>query len=252
MSTQKSIHITTGFNYLIAGFMMLGRPGLRRYVLVPLLINIVLFAGLILLGGHWFGELTHWIESLLPSWLRWLGWLLWIVFVLAASLILVYTFTLIANLIAAPFNGLLAEKVEQIMTGHTQKSLGLWHGVVRETPRAISRQLRYIAYYLIRAILALVLFFIPLVQLIAGPAWFVFNAWMLGIQYLDYPMDNHKIDFSDMREKIEQQRLLNFNFGVAVLLATMIPVINFFVMPAAVIAAELIYLDHFAEATADK
>ena len=46
-----------------------------------------------------------WLLQRLPGWLAWLEWLMWPIFALAVVLLLFYTFTMIANIIGAPFAG---------------------------------------------------------------------------------------------------------------------------------------------------
>ncbi len=234
-----------GFHYFLAGIGDLTQKGLRRYVVLPILANAIVFAVLIYVGIHWFGLLIHWVESLLPTWLHWLNVLLWIIFALSAIIIMAYTFTLIANLIATPFNGLLAEKAEMFERGTLHQNNDPWYAFIKDIPRDLKRQLQFIFYYLPRAILGLILFFIPLVQTIAAPLWFMFNAWMMSIQYMDYPMDNHRIEFKKMRQKLLEKRAVNFGFGCAVLLFTMVPVLNFIAMPAAVIGATKLWVKEY-------
>ena len=116
---------------------------------------------------------------------------------------------------------------------------------IKDIPRMLKRQWRFLMYYIPKAILCLVLFFIPIIHMAAGFIWFAFNSWMMAIQYLDYPMDNHKINFYHMRIVLAEQRALSMGFGCAVMLCSMIPLINFVVMPAAVIGATQLYCDHF-------
>lgn len=234
-----------GIHYFLKGVQMLTQKGLRRFVVIPFIVNVVLFAGLFYLGIHYFSDVTRWIETLLPSWLDWLTWLLWILFVIAAIIIITYTFTIIANIVAAPFNGMLSEKVEKMLTGDEQITEGGWSIIYKDIPRSIKRALQFVIYYLPRAILALILFFIPVVQIAATPVWFLLNAWMMTVQYMDYPMDNHRISFGDMRNLLGQKRAVNLSFGSIVMFATMIPVVNFIVMPAAVIGATLLWVDEY-------
>lgn len=236
---------SAGMQYFMQGLRWLTRPGLRRYVIIPLIINIVLFVALFWLGLHYFSEFVQWIDHFLPKWLRWLSWLLWIIFGLSFLIVMVYTFTLIANLIAAPFNGLLAEKVELLATGKKLEDTS-WAQIVKEIPRALKRQLQFILYYLPRAILGLICFFIPVVQVAAGPLWFLFNSWMMSVQYIDYPMDNHRIEFKPMLHQLRDKRGLNFGFGMASMVATMIPFVNFIAMPASVIGATLLWVDAYS------
>ena len=63
---------------------------------------------------------------------------------------------------------------------------------------------------------------------------------MLALQYLDYPLGNHGLAFSEQRRILKVQRPMMLGFGAVVLLYTMVPVLNFFAMPAAVVGATLL------------
>lgn len=54
----------------------------------------------------------------------------------------------------------------------------------------------------------------------------LFSAWMLAIQYCDYPFDNHKVPFKTMRAALRTQKVANMQFGALTSLFTMIPVLN--------------------------
>ena len=43
--------------------------------------------------------------------------------------------------------------------------------------------------------------------------WFLLGAWMMSIQFVDYPMDNHGIRFREVRNKLSQRRLTSLGFG---------------------------------------
>ena len=105
-----------GVNFLLSGFKLILKPGVRVYVLIPLLINSLLFTGAILYGANTLNEL---IDTLLVQWqwLEWLTWLLWPIFVIIALAIVFFCFSIIANLIGAPFNGFLSAAVERSLTG---------------------------------------------------------------------------------------------------------------------------------------
>ena len=99
----------SGPQYLREGLKLVLSPGLRLFVLLPLAINLVLFVGLIYFAGHQF---SLWVDTLmptLPSWLSFLNYLLWPLFVVLVVLMVFFTFTMLANIIAAPFNGFLSE-----------------------------------------------------------------------------------------------------------------------------------------------
>ena len=234
-----------GIQYLINGFKLIQQPGLKRYALIPLLINMILFAGLFMYSRHVFGELSLWLLALLPAWLQWIGSILWVLFFIGFFFLMIYTFVTLANLIAAPFNSLLAEKVEYHLTG-VERDNQTFLQAVQDTPRIVLRQLALLGYYLPRAAVLIILFFIPVVQLIAPILWFLFHAWLMTLQYVDYPTDNQRIAIKDVQMKLNKKRVLCYTFGSGVMILSMIPIVNFFVMPAAVAGATRMWIEELA------
>jgi len=235
-------NLISGIKYFIAGFGLITKPGVKRFVIIPLAINILLFLVLFFLLGHFLNSFNHWLSDFLPVWLFWLSWLIWLLFIISFFIIFIFTFVTIGNLIAAPFNSLLAEKVESYLTGRAAEDRGLLENI-KDTPRMIARQISVILYYLPRAAGLLLLFFVPVVQGAAGIVWFLFNAWFMTLSFVDYPTDNHRISFTAMRYRLAERRWSSLGFGLAILAAALIPIVQFFVMPAAVAGAVKLWLE---------
>ena len=102
---------------LAEAFTWLFRPGIRRYILLPLVVNIILFTAGSYAAWHYSTTL---IDRLLPDWLAWLDWLLYPLIGLTLLILTYATFALMANLIAAPFNSLLAAAVEKAERGEPE------------------------------------------------------------------------------------------------------------------------------------
>ena len=219
--------------YFLRGAGIVARPGIRRYAAVPLLINAGLFAALIWLGASW---LAGFVEGMAPDWLgdEFMDWILAPLLALYVSAVLVagfFTFNLVANLIAAPFNGLLAEAVERHLTGRQPPSGG-WRALVAGLGATFATEARKLAYVAVRALPLLVLFLIPGVNVVAPFLWLLLGAWMLAVAYLDYPMANHGIGFAGQHRRLRGHRLLGLGFGGAAMAALAVPVLNFIVIPA--------------------
>jgi CysZ protein len=247
-----------GINYFLKGFSLINAPGVRRFVVIPLAINMTLFIGALWLGivyiDDWVTQLKQQWSTNFTGWLSWVNtvidWISWIViplFVLAFLAIMFYTFTLVANLISAPFNGLLAEKVEDHLTGAATASDGNMMDMLKDVAGSILSELRKLMYFALRAIPLLILFLIPVVNVAAGFLWFLFSAWMLTIEYSDYPMGNHAMKFPQQRQTLRQNKFFALGFGAATITATMIPIVNFFAMPVAVAGATAMWVDHWKD-----
>ena len=231
----------SGAHYLLEGLRLIRQPGLRRYVAIPLLISTSVFAGAIFGISHWLEILINVLLGYLPSWLDWLRYLLWPLFAIAGVLIIFYSFSIITNLIAAPFNGMLAEAVEQHLTGQPIDTGG-WKALMKDLLPSFASELRKLLYFIVRAIPLGLLFLIPGINLAAPFLWALFSAWMLTIEYLDYPMANHLLHFSEQKRLLRQRKLLSYGFGGSSLLMTMIPVVNFFAMPVSVAGATAMWI----------
>ncbi|MEQ8428411.1 MAG: sulfate transporter CysZ [Gammaproteobacteria bacterium] len=231
-----------GISSLLAGFSLITRPGIRLYVLVPLLINTLLFAGVIIYGANLVSDL---INSMIAQWqwLQWLEWLVWPLFVIVSLTIVFFCFSIVANLVGAPFNGFLAEAVERHLLKQ-EKVDTVSRPLLEEILLAFKAELQKLLYFALRAIPLLLLFIIPIVNVSAPLFWFLFSAWMLALEYMDYPMSNHGLLFKQQREKLFASKQLTFGFGLGVMILTLIPVINFLAMPVAVAGATKMYVDN--------
>ncbi len=246
MTTISPINKRSGVSYFSQGFSLITVQGLRRFVFVPLFINLCLFAGAFY---YLFGEIAiaiHYIVNLIPEWLGWLKdglvYALWPIALISVLLIFALIFGTLANWIAAPFNGLLAEKVEQHLTGQTIDSSGM-ADLVKDLPRTFGRELTKLLYYIPRAIGFIILFFI--LPVIGQVLWFLFNGWMMAVQYTDYPFDNHKIPFTTMKQQLNERKSLSFSFGLTVSVFSLIPIVNFIVMPVAICGATAMWVEQF-------
>ncbi|MGK2942898.1 MAG: sulfate transporter CysZ [Immundisolibacter sp.] len=226
----------SGPRCLWLGFARLFDRRWRSLVLAPLAINALLFGA----GSVWAaGRVRSAVQSLqnaLPGWLDWLAFLAWPLFGLVLLLVFVYAFTALANLIGAPFNAVLAARV----LGEAPVSGGGWLG---EATRAVANELRKLAYFLVRVVPLGLLLWVPGVNLFAGPIWVLLGAWLLALEYLDYPLANRGLDFRAVRRSAGGMPLRTLGFGGSVLLLGMLPVVNLLLMPAAVIGACLLVRD---------
>lgn len=230
-----------GAGYLIEGAKLLTHPRLRLFVIIPLAVNVVIFASLFGVSLAYISDsIDRWVAAM-PDWLGFIEWIIWPLVGTVFALIAGYTFTALALIIASPFNSLLAEKAEELVTGRPVDALEGLAAALKEVPRSIVRELAKLAYYLPMAAFVLILSFIPGINAMAPVFWFLLGAWMMSIQFVDYPMDNHQLSFGDVKEAVRSRRLSSMGFGGLVAVCTGIPVLNFFVVPAAVVGATLLW-----------
>ncbi|MBY6210556.1 sulfate transporter CysZ [Microbulbifer agarilyticus] len=253
-----------GVHALIRGAQLLTRKELRPFIIIPLLINLVLFvltAGLLI---SQLDDLAHFLGGLLSDsktdtsdmsvvkaavtnvseWLagifRWLAWLIAIAAIVLFFAIYGYLFGIITNIIAAPFNGFLAEKVEELLTGHPPPPEAL-HSMIFRT---LGREFRKLMYFLGWGILIFAAAFLTsptvIIPAVLTTLW---GAWCMAIQYVDYPLDNHQRSFSELKSVLMRKKFTTLGFGGSVMLAKMVPILNIFVMPAAVAGGTALWVE---------
>ena len=92
---------------------------------------------------------------------------------------------------------------------------------------------------------SLISFAFPLLSPVAALLWMVYTVWVLTLEYADFPMANHGMTFPQIRERLASKRFLSLGFGTMVMITTLIPLVNFLVMPVAVAGATKMYLEEF-------
>ena len=245
--------ITEAVGYLRRAVDLARGRELRPWVIIPLVFNVLLLGTLYYLSVQW---ITGWIEAATAGWEAGWDWLNTVIEALvAAAQLLVWVlllavfasvFTMAVQLIAAPFMGFLAEKVDIQLTGIPMPDESL----PAMTVRMFRREARKTWYWLWRALLLLIavgiLSLIPLINVLAPVIWFAWSGWMMAMQYLDFSADNRQVSFPDMLAQMQRRRWLVLAFGCVVLGLTMLPLVNLVIMPIAVIAGTLIRTEQLA------
>lgn len=215
---------------LLEGAKLLGHKQLRKFILIPIFINLVLYSALLYFVYTYVGSL---IEQFIPDWLLWLSWLIQPLAFISFFLAGFFTFTLIANLIAAPFYGDLSAKTQKIIASEAgdiipQKMLAV-----------IGSELKRVLYLISRAIPVLIISLIPGLNIIAPILWLLFGAWALSLEYFAYPLENEGALFKEQRDILKDVRVGALSFGGIVLLGLTVPILNILVPPIAVISATI-------------
>lgn len=251
-----------GASYILYGFRNLFHPAAKKFVLIPIVINISIFV----LAFWWsyhvgstrlesmlapvdFSDWLNWLETIVNWILGGIKWLLAIIwFFLFAFLFSIFG-SAMANLIASPFNGLLTESIDKKVNQFEAKPMSTTQLVMHSLWREVRKLLYYLPRLCLVGLACLILYFIPVVNIIATGILYCFGAWMLAFQYLDFPADNRQVSVGTLKKSIKQQRMLSYGFGFAIFALTLTPILNFVVLPVATIGATKLWADQYATNT---
>jgi len=229
---KKGNNPLLAMGYLVQGLKLSASPELRAFIIIPVLINLALYSIALALGYYYIDEL---INQFIPDWLQWLRLILWPLFFISFFIAGFFTFTVLANLIAAPFYGKLSAKTLAKITGQSLAS------AEQPLAKVVLAELVRIVYFATRAVPLLILSFIPGVNVIAPVLWALFGAWGMALEYMAYPLENAGLLFSEQKQLLKDVRLGALSFGGLAVAGLTIPVFNIIVAPAAVIGATIYF-----------
>lgn len=248
-----------GLFYPVLAFRLIrADAALRRYALLPFLINLAIFAVAVGAFAFWCDDLvrllTAWAHVARPqAWywipLYWLArafrWLLALLLAIAALLVVWFTFTLIGNVIASPFNELLSAATECRLGLRAPDDGG--KGLLamgREARRAVGDELRRTAFFVLVQAALLPLNLIPVAGSVAYATISVaFGVLFVALDFTDYAMSRRRLPFAERRRTVFRHRALMAGFGSSLFLTIFVPGLSLLCMPLGVVGGTLLYLD---------
>lgn len=237
-----------GVNFFFQGFALANKPGLRHYFWLPVSIGLSLTS----LALYFFGSIIIAAATPeLPDWLGWLAWFIVPVLFVFLALVSAWSVSFITIIIASPLFSSLASEVDKAAykahlstcselddsSLNKKRFLPLLQGVFKD----IARELRKLRYNLPRLIGLIILSLIPAVNLIAPLIGALYGAWIMSVQFSDYAADNNNMGFTDSLAQLKKNLLPSMGFGAMTSLAMAIPLLNFFLLPAAVAGGTLLW-----------
>ena len=237
-------------HYFLFGLKVLLSSGYRKFILIPLAANAILFCVIAFALFTLLPGSLQWLITWIPDWLPFMEWIIYSVAGVLFLLVYGMSFSVITNIFAAPFNGLLAEKIQRD-AGLDIPDESITSVILRTLAREMRKLLYFIGYGLLVSLGLFILTSIPLLNLLVPVLAFIWLCWCLAIQYLDYAADNNQQSFTQLRKDAKKPWVSTFGFGALVSFLLMVPIVNIFVMPAAVAGATLLWLKKIHKPDAD-
>ena len=241
------VKVFNGIGYLVRGAHLMTQPGLRQFAVIPLIANVVIF---LLTASFLYYTLSDWYITvtgeLADGW-QFITWLVGPLMLVVGTMLSGYVSVLIVLILTSPFHGLLAEKAEEIITGEAPQIDATPLAIALSVPRALLREIQKLAHYLPMALAVLILSIIPGINAVSPLLWILLGAWMMSLQFVDYPMDNHRLPFREVRAACAAQRTTSLSFGASVAFVSGIPILNLILIPAAVTGATLFWCEHLRQ-----
>lgn len=235
-----------GGQLFLSGLKLALSPTLRRYVLVPAFIGVVIFSlTLVFIVAPLGGDAGQWLQQNMPEWLGWLSTVLLVLIYITLGLAGFWLSSLLVTLIAAPFLGQLSEATWALCSSATptqtpQSPMPLIP-LMQSIGPSIARELHKLRYHLPRLLALVLLSFVPGLNVLMPALWFGFGAWLMAVQFADYASENQAQPFRFTLQQLAQVRARSLGFGACTSFTLAIPFLNFLVIPAAVVGGTLLW-----------
>ncbi|MGF1540044.1 MAG: EI24 domain-containing protein [Pleurocapsa sp.] len=246
----------------------LDKPGLFKYIIVPILVNIImaiaLYSGLLFLGFQFVDEvkidLSLWLNQIiadLPQWLKFLSYsvsvLIFFIRFLLIIILLVATGFLLTQfgvLLGAPWYGQLSEQLEKIRTGKVEI---IEINILSDLGRAILYELKKLVLIILVGIPLLLLSLFPGVgTIISTLVSLALTVTIVCLDFLDSSLERRRLKFRKKLRIVFKSLPASGSFGLVCLGLISIPLLNLVTIPLCVASGTLFVCDRILPNLGDR
>lgn len=234
-----------GFLYPFrAGKFIKKHPVLLKYIIVPFLINVVLLSAAVYWGLSFFNTIVvHYI----PQGDAWywiiLSYFLWTVAILMTMILVFFGFTVSGAIIASPFNDILSEKTEEVLTGIPNEEPFVFKVFLKDAMHTVLDESKKIIIFVVLMAFLLLLNLFPGGALPYSILSVLLTVFFLVVEYTGYVFYRKHLTFRDQRLFIYSHKSIMLGFGTGVMGVLAVPFLQFFCIPLGVVGATQLWYD---------
>lgn len=229
-----------GFFYpFSSGPFLLAHPGLLRFIAIPFLINTAIFSIAVYFGLDFFNRT---VTGYLPQGEAWywllISYALWVVAVLLTAVLVFFGFSVVGNLLAAPFNDLLSERTQEILGDRRSDEPLSLNAFWADTLRTLRDEAIKMACFVLGMLFLLLLNLIPVLgTLLYAVLSVTFTLFFLAVEYTGFVFGRQRRSFGQQCRYLFSRKSLLAGFSSGVLALLAIPFLQFVCIPLAVVGA---------------
>jgi len=222
-----------------------GNPRLLQYIAIPFIINLVVFSGAVYLGLDFFGST---VVEYIPRGEAWfwsvLYWFVWVIAVLLTAVLVFFSFTVVGNLLASPFNDLLSERTEEVLSGRSSDETFSFGQFCSDAWQTLLLEAKKMWMFEELMIDNLPLNLLPGI----GNSLYTVLAvsltlFFLCFEYLSFVMVRKRRFFREQKNFILSRKFLMLGFSCGVMTLLAIPFFQLLCIPLAVVGATRLWCE---------
>jgi CysZ protein len=233
---MKSFFASLPYPFRGVGY-VLGRPALWKYFAAAFAINVVLFVLLAVLFLKYRVALVDWITP--DRFWKWARVAIEWIFTGIVAILALFLFTIVGNLLAAPFLDAMTERILAELGETLPPSRGPWRAFLR----ALRNQSIKLVFFGAIQLLLLLLWIIPGVGFLHPPLSAILTVLFLGFEYIDYPLDARQLSVPKRFEWMLGHPGATLAYGLVLFPVFLIPFVGYACLPLAVAGASLLVHD---------
>ena len=236
-----------GMSYIPKSFnVFIKNPSMRIYPIIPILVTFVVFVFGIYFGFGFLNDLFNEHTSLEEnaSWWAMVLSVIWTVVLLGTLFISSgYLFVMVTKIFAAPFNDLLSEKVELIYNpDYAEPEHPFQHFIATIYP-TVMEEIKKVSLILLGYMIVFLTFIIPGINIISPILYVLYSILVISIDFVDYPLARRFYTIEQKKTFIKENSLQLYGLGTALFLLFMVPFMQLFIIPIAVVSGTLLFID---------
>jgi CysZ protein len=222
---------------------LLTHPQLWLMVVIPLVLNVLIFAGVLWWGFSSFSTMFYgWLEGREGWYWEALLWIAKLLYWVVVLFVVYFIFTPVALIIAAPFNDRLAESVERCFGFQINDNRSLLRMLVGETLYILFSELKRMG-----VISSVFVFLLPLnlVPVVGSILYFVMSflwaGWCSAWEFTGFAGDRRHLRLSVKWGLLRQNFFASAGFGLVTAGLMMLPFVNVLTVPVSAVAGTLLF-----------
>jgi CysZ protein len=236
---------STGAGDLGRGFAFLNQhPRLWGWVMAPAVLTLLILIGAVMGVMHLVDPLVAWLTDWLPGFLQGIaGALIWLLVIVALGFGALFVFVTVVGIVAGPFNEMLSESIEAIVTRQPSPKFSL-RAFLRGALVGLLHGLRRLLVALAGFLLLFALGFIPVIGTLAALAiGFWLAARAAAYDCYDAVLSRRELSYGQKQAYLARHRSRTFGLGVVVAALLLVPLVNLVVLGLGAAGATLADLD---------
>lgn len=235
-----------GIIYPFRAFGIIARtPRLWRYVVIPIIVNIVVAAALY--GGLLYGGL-RWIDATVGAatgLAEAFAALLRVLLIIGLLIVIGFLLVRFGVVLGSPWYGKLSEQLELRQTGYAPPAEPLTaRGIARDLWRALAFEAKKLLLVLVLGLLLLAANLVPgFGQIVGTIGGFGLGALVACMDFLDGPLERRRLRFRAKLRAVRRGLPGSASFGLVCFVLVSIPFVNLLSIPICVAAGTLFFCE---------